>query len=232
MSSTQEWEFPSYTPTIHRSVYPAIDPSNKANSAAGKVVIVTGGGAGIGKNIANAFVTAGAKAVTILGRRENVLLEAKKELEGKGTAILTFVADVLDEKALNAAFAETAKQFGGVDVAVANAGYLASPALAADADVDDYFKAFEINIKGTLLTFRAFVANKSSSKEPEPVFISVNTAGAHAGLFPQMSSYAASKMGQAHMVSHFQAEYPDVRVVQFHPGMVSARLRKRVVFSF
>jgi len=44
MGSTQQatWEWPGYTKVIHRSVYPAIDPTNPANSTAGKVVVVTG----------------------------------------------------------------------------------------------------------------------------------------------------------------------------------------------
>jgi NADP-dependent 3-hydroxy acid dehydrogenase YdfG len=119
MSGTdkQQWEWASYTKTIRRSVYPAIDPSNPANSVAGKVVDVTGGGAGIGKDTAKAFAKAGAKAIAILGRRENLILEAKKELESTTSAkILAFETDVLDEAAANAAFEATAKEAGPIDV--------------------------------------------------------------------------------------------------------------------
>ena len=73
MAPSTNWEFPPYTKTIHRSSYPAIDPKNLANSAVGKVVVVTGGNQSVGKSIAKAFVETDAKAVVILGRRENVL---------------------------------------------------------------------------------------------------------------------------------------------------------------
>ena len=221
MAPNQPFEFPSYTQTVHRQVYPSIDPSNPANSAKGRVVIVTGGGSGIGKDTAKAFVTAGAKAVVILGRREKILLEAKKELEAAGSSrVLTFVADVTDEKALENAFASTKKEFGAIDVTVGNAGYLAAtgPPSQEDLDLDDYFKAFEINVKGTLLTWRAFFRHRGTAKSP--VFVSISTAAAHGGIFPGFSSYAASKMSQVVLTSYLNAENPEIRSVSIHPGVI------------
>lgn len=220
MAPSATFEFPSFTNTVHRSVYPAIDPSNKANSASGKVVIVTGGGIGVGKAIAKAYVTAGAKAVAILGRRENILIEAKKDLESAGASqILTFRADIVDEAALDQAFSSTAQQAGPIDIVVGNAGYLNAPGPAVTAEINDYFKTFEINIKGTLLTFRAFMKYKNDSSSPEPVFISLNTGAAH-NIFPTYSAYSASKLGQGQLVSHLAAENPGIRVVSMHPGVL------------
>lgn len=141
--ASSSWEWKPYTKTIHRSVYPAIDPTNPANSAAGKVVLVTGGGSGLGKHIAIAFNKAGAKAIIITGRRENVLREAATELQKSGDAkVLFFKADVTDEVALKNAFASAAEEVGPVDVVVANAGYMATPEPAASADVADWWKAY------------------------------------------------------------------------------------------
>src|ERR1700761_50293 len=209
MSDKQTWEFPPYTKTIHRSSYPAIDPKKPENSATGKVVLVTGGGIGVGKSIANAFVKAGAKAVAILGRRENILNDAKADLEKAGSSkILSFKADVLDDAAMNAAFDSTEKEAGKIDIVVANVGYLATPAPAATADLNDWWKGFEVNIKGTLQTFRAFLAHRGDNS---PTFIAVNTGAAHAGVFPGFSSYASSKIGEASLIPYLQAENPEVR---------------------
>ena len=222
MSSNPSWEFPPYTKTTHRSSYAAIDPKNPANSASGKVVLVTGGGSGVGKGVAKAFVEAGAKAVAILGRRKEILTKAKTELESAGSSkILAFEADVVDQTALNAAFESVEKAFGGIDVVVANAGYFSSQAPAATADVADWWKAFEINIKGTLLTFQAFMAHKGHHSL---TFIALNTGAAHVGVMPNFSGYAVSKAGEAQLIPYLQAENPDVKIVSFHPGVIETEM--------
>ena len=48
-------EFPPYTKTFHSKSYPAISPTRPELSTAGKVVLITGGGSGIGPSITNAF---------------------------------------------------------------------------------------------------------------------------------------------------------------------------------
>lgn len=222
MAPSTTWEWPAYTKTIHRSSYAAIDPKNPANSAAGKVVVITGGNQGVGKGISKAFVEAGAKAVAILARRQNVLEETKAELEKVGSSkILAIKADVVDEASLKSAFETIEKEAGKVGVVVGNAGYLPESAPAATSDVADWWKGFEINIKGTLLLFRAFLAHKSTNS---PTFISMNTGAAHAGVFPTMSSYAASKTGQAALIPYLQAENPEIRVVSLHPGVIESEM--------
>ena len=214
--------FPSYTTVMHSDAYPAISPSNPALSAKGKVIVVTGGGSGVGKEISRAFVQAGAKAVAILGRREALLSEAKKSLEAEGnTKILSYVADVVDGKALSEAFEDIAAQAGPIDVTVANAGYLSGPANAVDTDLGDWWKCFEINIKGTLLTFQSFMKYRSTNK---PVFISMNTAGAHYAPFEGLSAYGSSKAGLAALIPYLQKENPDVRVVSQHPGVIMSEM--------
>ncbi|KAK5725496.1 hypothetical protein LTR15_003684 [Elasticomyces elasticus] len=229
----QDWEFAatSYTKTYHRQQYPAIDPKNPANSVKGKVVVVTGGGKGIGLRISRAFVEAGAKAVAILGRRQNVLDDAKRELEGFGASkILTFSADVSDGDALNKAFAAIKEQVGPINITVANAAYL-NTGLLLEVDVDDWWKGYEVNVKGTLLTYRAFFANKSDDK---PTFISLNTGASHAMVAPTMSSYGTSKFANLHLVTYLAAENPEVRAVSYHPGVLESEMNSKgtIKFSF
>ena len=222
--SSQSWEFPPYTKTIHRSSYPAISPTNPSNSAAGKVILITGGGSGIGLGIAKAFVEAGAKSVTILGRREEILANGKAELEKTGKSqIHTFRTDVTDAAALKAAFEGTEKASGKVDIVIGNAGYLSTPGPAATADVDDFWKAFEINIKGTLLTFQAWQGHVGSQT---PTFVSLNSGVAHS-VFPNMASYCASKSGEAQLVQGLALENPDVRVVSLHPGVIASEMNTK-----
>ncbi|KAL5320073.1 hypothetical protein ACEPPN_013133 [Leptodophora sp. 'Broadleaf-Isolate-01'] len=61
------------TKSLHRDVYPAVDPTNPDLSAKGKVVIVTGAGGGLGYAIATAWSLAGASGFVLAGRNVRTL---------------------------------------------------------------------------------------------------------------------------------------------------------------
>lgn len=86
---------------------------------AGKTVIVTGAGSGIGEGCARRFAAEGANVV-LAGRRQAKLHEVAADLEPKRT--LTVVADVVQRGDVERLVAETVERFGGIDVLVANAG--------------------------------------------------------------------------------------------------------------
>ena len=219
--------FPSLTASWHNAPYPAIDPKQSHLSVSGKTVLITGGGRGIGARIAHAYAAAGAAVVAITGRTESSLDDTKSAIEKEhpGTKVLTFAADILDEAALNAAFAAT-KDAGtnkaGIDICVANAGFLPNAGSIASSDPKDWWRGFEVNVLGTYLTTRAFLANihaKSDSNPVEPVLIELTTA---AVCFfpppPQFSGYITSKVASARLVECIAVECPEVRVVSVHPG--------------
>ncbi|KAF2171805.1 hypothetical protein M409DRAFT_63377 [Zasmidium cellare ATCC 36951] len=224
--------YPSYTSKVHRSEYPAISPDNPANSVEGRVALITGGGAGIGLTIAEAFLRAHAKAVVLLGRRENILKEAAESLKAKhsNAKVLTFPADVTDAVALDKAFDSTVQQVGPVDIVVANAGYMPKAAPLAEVDLENWWKGFEINIYGTAVLFRAWLPYRSKGDGThKPAFISVNTSVAHLMVLATYSAYAASKSGLATMLAIAQAENPDLHVVSFHPGVVETDMSREIV---
>lgn len=84
-------------------------------------------------------------------------------------------------------------------------------------------RSFEINIKGTLLTYQAWQDHIGSNT---PTFISLNTAGGHAA-FPTVSAYCASKAGQAQLISTIAAENPDIRIVSMHPGAIESEMNTK-----
>lgn len=129
-------EFPSFTRTWHRDTYAAINPTNSSLSAADKTIFITGGGAGVGRSISQAFASAGASTIAICGRRDDVLQTAKKEIEAAHprTRILTFAANIVDEKAMNGAFASVGAK---IDILVHNTGYLPDKAPVAISDVSE-----------------------------------------------------------------------------------------------
>src|SRR5262245_50538708 len=88
-----------------------------------KVAIVTGGTAGIGKGIAQAFGRAGARVV-INGIDETRGRNAEQELRGLGVDTHFFAADISDDAAIEQMLKQTVAWYGRLDILVNNAAYL------------------------------------------------------------------------------------------------------------
>jgi peroxisomal 2,4-dienoyl-CoA reductase len=97
----------------------------------GKVAVVTGGGSGIGKGIAEAFMQHGAN-VAIIGRNKEKLEKSTVELvksANNGTKCLPLACDVRDYKKLSEVFDQVLKQLGRIDILVNGAaGNFLAPA--------------------------------------------------------------------------------------------------------
>jgi NADP-dependent 3-hydroxy acid dehydrogenase YdfG len=210
--------FPSPTKTWHSAAYPAIDPSLPALSSAGKNVVVSGGGSGMGPEIAKAFAQSGAASIALLGRTEATLLKTKQKIEAKypATKVATYVADVVSAPDLEKGLTAHAKTYGKIHVLVANAGYLPSGRSILDSDAEEWWTGFEVNVKGNFNLVRAFLPHASS----DAAVLSVNTAAAHAPYFPGMSGYAASKMAGAKVFEYLHHEYPEMFVLNIQPGVI------------
>ncbi|WP_427046981.1 SDR family NAD(P)-dependent oxidoreductase [Halomonas casei] len=113
-------------------------------SLTGKRAVITGGGSGIGADMALTFASAGAE-VTIIGRREAALKSVAEQHRG----IQFSVVDVTDEAAMVAFFA----QFGRVDIVVANAG-AAESAPFAKTSYEQWQRMLNVNLSGVFLTLR------------------------------------------------------------------------------
>ena len=151
-------------------------------------VLITGGGSGIGRGIAQAMADAG-DAVTIAGRRMDALQETDG---GRGMTCLT--CDVTDEASVNALFTQP------YDVVIANAGAGKSMKLR-DMPLDVFKSTVDVNLTGTFLTFRA--ALQTMTRGGRLIAIA-STAGLQGG--PNISAYVSAKHGVIGLVRALATE--------------------------
>ncbi|KAL1596406.1 hypothetical protein SLS60_009052 [Paraconiothyrium brasiliense] len=226
-------DFPVFTKTFHSSVYETINPENAALSASGKVILVTGGGRGIGKAIAAAFARAGARAIVILGRNAATLQAAEKEVSGiaqaKGhlTVVRSFTADVADTEAILGVFRSVSDEFKQIDIVVNNAASLHLATLEA-ASIEDYWKTFEINVKGTLNVIQASLKLGFDRNGAAPAtFINITSVGLIMPTFPTWSNYVSTKLASFSLTQYLAAESGGtVRAFSIHPGRVGTDMSK------
>ena len=149
-----------------------------------KVVLITGGGTGIGKATAAAFVEEGA-TVVIAGRREAVLEATAKEL---GDSAHPVVADISKNGQPKALVDETISRYGQLDVLVNNAGGFAVGPVAETSD-EDIVRVYSVNVFGLLALSREALPYLAKTKG-SIVNVSSTVSESPGGGF---SVYASSK---------------------------------------
>ncbi|KAI0124151.1 hypothetical protein BJ170DRAFT_73747 [Xylariales sp. AK1849] len=224
--------FRSVTATYRRQTYPFIDPFRPELSTEGKTALVSGAGQGIGASIAKSLAKSGISALAILGRTEQTLLRTKAAIEklSDSTRIFIYALDITDLNGVTSAFDDFVAQTGTkVDILVANAGYLADLTSIVDANPEDWWSGFEINVKGNFNLLRCYVPHAAK----DGVVVHVGTSATHIPYMPGYSSYRGSKMGATKVFEIFGKEMHElsngVRVVQVHPGLIRTAMSDKFV---
>ncbi len=115
-------------------------------SAAGKVVLITGGSRGLGLAMAREFAAQGARLV-LCARDERELDAAAAELTDGGSEVLTVPCDVTVQEDVVRMVNEASARFGGIDVLINNAGIIAVGPVASQTLVD-YHEAMDVMFWG------------------------------------------------------------------------------------
>ncbi|MCP3462904.1 SDR family NAD(P)-dependent oxidoreductase [Bradyrhizobium sp. CCGUVB23] len=178
----------------------------------GEVAVVTGGSSGIGLATAHRFVKEGAY-VYITGRRQSELKQAVHLIGHDVTAV---PGDVQSLDDLTRLYARIGKEKGGIDVLVANSGFIA-PERLVDVTEANFDKTFGINVRGLLLTVRkalSLIRNDGS-------IIVISSIAAFKGI-PGYTAYSATKASVRSFVRTWTAELRDrgIRVNAISPGPV------------
>ncbi|WP_431929689.1 short-chain dehydrogenase/reductase [Amycolatopsis tucumanensis] len=125
-------------------------PGGRTYRVAGRTVLITGGGAGIGRALARVLHARG--AVVALVDRDGAALEAAAE--ELGDRVLTAVADVRDRDGIASAVRGLAGRAGGLDVVVANAGVTPPPATLRQIEPGEFDRVLAVNVTGAFNTVR------------------------------------------------------------------------------
>lgn len=140
--------------------------ANPRFDLAGRAVIVTGGGKGIGKVYAQEFAKAGARVVVadIDAAAAKAVAEA---LAGDGLEALGLGVDIADEKSVDAMAETTVERFGTIDVLINNASLMSVLPRRSwlEIPVDEWDRVMAVNLRGTFLCCRAvFPAMKAQGR--------------------------------------------------------------------
>ncbi len=188
----------------------------------GKVALVTGGAGGIGSATAARLLADGA-CVMLADRDGGVLDEVREGFArqfGKDV-VRAVVCDVTDEAQVSAAFAECAREFGGLDILVANAG-IASSAPIEETTVELWDRNFDVLSQGYFLTAKhawPLLKRMKDQGGASVVFIGSKNAVAAA---KNASAYASAKAAANHLARCLALEGADdgIRVNVVNPDAV------------
>jgi NAD(P)-dependent dehydrogenase (short-subunit alcohol dehydrogenase family) len=191
----------------------------------GKAAIVTGGGQGIGRELALGLAEAGANVV-VVQRRLEIAEETAQEIQKLGVKTIALKVDVSVEEDVEEMVKATVNTFGRLDIMVNNAG-IAQWVAAEDMRLEDWNKMISINLTGVFLgckhAGRVMIPRKQGS------IINLTSMSGQIVNSPQKQSHYNSAKGGANLLTKclaFEWAEHNVRVNAIAPGYVATPLLK------
>ncbi len=157
----------------------------------GKVALITGASAGIGKACALALVAEGAKVV-LVARRQDRLDELVAHIQAAGGEAVAVVGDARDEQTALSAVKSATDAYGGIDILINNAG-VGNYKNLVDTSADEFDEMMDSNVRSTFLFSRHVVPGMIERKSGTVLMIS-SMAGIYG--FGGEAVYCATKFAQ------------------------------------
>jgi NAD(P)-dependent dehydrogenase (short-subunit alcohol dehydrogenase family) len=197
----------------------------------GKVALVTGGGAGIGRGISRLFVAAGARTI-VADRDADAAQAVAAQLQAEappGAAAAAVVADVAHEQSVREMFDRAETEFGCVDVLVNNAGiYYLRP--FTEISVADWEQVFAVNVRGLFLCMREAIRRMQAHRRGGSI-INISSVNSSTALIFDNIHYGSSKAAVNGMTRSAALEFASagIRINALLPGSIvtegTARMR-------
>jgi 3-oxoacyl-[acyl-carrier protein] reductase len=189
----------------------------------GKVAVVTGASRGIGRAVAIGLAVAGAD-LALVGRDSAALAETVAAIEAArpGAKTVVFAADVTDAEAVDALVAATVKEFGRLDIAVANAGQ-AIDGLLMRTKAADFAKMIDVNLTSAFHLVAA--VTKPMMKQRAGSIVLMSSIVGVSGNAGQVA-YASAKAGLLGLAKSVAKELGsrNVRVNAVAPGIIETAM--------
>lgn len=190
------------------------------NRVKGKIALITGATSGIGKSCAIALAKLGMNLI-ITGRRENLLIELKKELEEKfSVQVLAIQLDVKNADEVKDKLSSISDEWKNIDILINNAGLAAGLDKLYHNSTEDISNVIDTNIKGLLYVTNAIVPHMIERDVPATIINIGSVAGdaAYAG----GAVYCASKAAVKILSDGLRIDLVDtkIKVTDVKPGLV------------
>jgi NAD(P)-dependent dehydrogenase (short-subunit alcohol dehydrogenase family) len=191
-----------------------------------RVAIITGASVGLGFEIAKKYLESGA-SLMICARDEMLLnraAQALRNLAGTGQSVLALRADVSKLEDVAALIDGALREFGRLDVLVNNAGVAGPSGAIDDIDWEEWIRAIQINLFGSVLLCRAILPHFKRAARGKIIQLS---GGGATNPMPGLSSYATSKAAVIRFIETLaeetRANHIDVNAIA--PGGLNTRMR-------
>jgi NAD(P)-dependent dehydrogenase (short-subunit alcohol dehydrogenase family) len=184
-----------------------------------KVALITGASSGIGRAAARLFAREGARVV-VGGRHQANLDSVVEEIERNGGYVAAVAGDVRDEAVAMELVETASRRFGGLDIAVNNAGASGELGPTSTLSLADWHQTIDVNLTSAFLGAK-HQAPAIVKRGGGAILFTSSFVGPSTG-FPGMAAYAAAKAGLTGLVRVLAVEFgaSRVRVNAILPGAV------------
>ena len=191
----------------------------------GRHALVTGGGTGIGNAISIGLARCGATVVVNYSRSEKEANETVAAIKDQGGQALAVKADVTDESQVKNLVETAKKEFGGLDILVANAGGPTEVIPTAELSSEDWDRGLGLNCKAVFYCTKHAIPHLPDKKGR---IIITSSISARSGGGPGMVTYAAAKGAINNVVRGWAKEYGprEITVNAIAPGIIWTRIHR------